>query len=111
MKVVAQVALEPETLTPEEALDRMKQDALYVIEHYHEEWKITHITAIRHVNNNPRGLGTKKKRQRQQPKNTCNGKRKPREETTNIDEQMQLQYKAHWADTDIETTHLGFFLD
>ena len=53
VKIVAQVAMEPETLTPEEALDRMKQNAQYVIEHYHEEWKITHITAIRYVNNHP----------------------------------------------------------
>ena len=103
--------MEPETLTPEEALDRMKQNAQYVIEHYHEEWKITHITAIRYVNNNPRGLGTKKKKQRQQFHNICNGKRKTREESTTIDEQVQRQYKAHWADTDIETAHLEFFLD
>lgn len=45
VKVMAQVAREPEPLTPEEALDRMKQDAQFVIENIHVEWKITHITA------------------------------------------------------------------
>lgn len=64
--------------------------------------------SIRYVNNNPRGLGAKKKKQRQQSKKICNGKRKTRKETTTIDEHVQLQYKAHWADTDIETTHLEF---
>ena len=41
------------------------------------------------------------------------GKRKTREDTTTIqvDEEAQLQYKAHWAVTDIETTHIEFFLD
>ena len=39
------------------------------------------------------------------------GKRKSREDTTTIDEEAQLQYKAHRADTDTETTHLEFFLD
>ena len=111
VKVVAQIAQEPKSLTPEEALDRMKQDALYVIEHYHEEWKFTHITAIRYVNNIPKGLGPKKKKQKQPFKQICTGKRKSQEDTTTIDEQAQLQYKAHWADTDIETTHLEFFLN
>ncbi|MCJ1360845.1 MAG: hypothetical protein MMC33_010854, partial [Icmadophila ericetorum] len=43
VKTVAQVAAEPETLTPDEALARMKEDPEYVIKHYDKEWTIDYI--------------------------------------------------------------------